>query len=478
MKKITSVPEVISTLVNPFKRVSYHISSYTIELVDPLETSPLVARNLRKITRFLFTISLYGAILSVLLAFYDLYSGLWILLATVFVYLVAEGTPYIWRSLLASGIDNELPALLLYLVPYVGSPKYLADVLSSVPSYIFKWIKHESAKIKLLYSMGYDPLGVLKKLQESTPSKKLQLIITEYLNMQAIGATNTAIALRITNRTLENIKEKWSTYSKIGRIGVEAAVTSLIALGVMLPISSGSSIALILSLPFIAILLSSLILLMTRPKVGDMPRDRKITGVTIAGLSISIFGIIIGEYVFAVLALLVSSIVGEFFYYKLKKKEQEALINLRVAVEKAKYGQDYEEYLRKASTIDEGILNAVIQASRIAGTIGLGEALSQLIRILDEAFIVRRNIWFEAIILEAISILAPVISIITLEKTIAFMQSTSGLLGISLMSVDMSNIIVLAPLAPIIASILRRGCNYTTTSSLISLVTLFLVIML
>ncbi len=476
-QQVTGLLSILEGLAYPLEQYYKHITEYTAIKIDPLKTSPMSAGKLRIILVVLLTYSTIASVTAPIIALLDLNTALYITAISLLFYVIAEALPLIWRSIEGSGIDSEIPALLLYLIPYMSNPKYLADVLEDVPGDVFKWTRHEASKLRMLTRLGLDPVSSLRKLQELTPSRRLRIILSEYLNLQAIGATRASIALRITSRALDAIRDSWANYSQIGKLGVEATVTSLVAIGALLPLAGGDSALFVVVLPVVAVIVTGIALLLMRPRIGDTPRKRHIPLITLTGIALGVIMITLGYKYIAIVPVALSSILGELSYIKIKQSEEQALINLRVAGEKARYGQDYMEALEEARAVGEGIVEAVIRASRIAGSIGLGEALSDLARILDEAYSIRRRVWIESILLEAISIIAPIIALVTLEKAVSFIGSTAALLGgITGPSIDPGTLMVLAPVTPLAASIYRRGLNFTATSSLIALVLVLLVV--
>ncbi|MEB3765741.1 MAG: hypothetical protein GSR77_06215 [Desulfurococcales archaeon] len=472
-----SLLSILEGLAYPLQQYYKHITEYTAVKIDPLKTSPMVAGKLRIILVILLTYSTIASVTAPLVAILDLNTALYIITSSIILYVIAETLPIIWRSVEGSGVDSEIPALLLYLIPYMGNPKYLADVLEDVPEDVFKWTRHEASKLRMLSRLGLDPVSSLRKLQELTPSRRLRIVLSEYLNLQAIGATRASIALRITSRALDAIRDSWANYSQIGKLGVEATVTSLVAIGALLPLAGGDSALYVVVLPVVAVIVTGVALLLMRPRIGDSPRKWYIPLIALSGIALSVILITLGYKYTAIFPAAISSLIGELSYVKIKQSEEQALINLRVAGEKARYGQDYMGALEEAKAVGEGIVEAVIRASRIAGSIGLGEALSDLARILDEAYSIRRRVWIESILLEAISIIAPIIALVTLEKAVSFIGSTVALLGgVTGPSIDPSTLMILAPITPLAASIYRRGINFTATSSLIALVLVLLVV--
>ncbi len=468
---------ILEGLAYPLQQYYKHITEYTAVKIDPLKTSPIVAGKLRIILVILLTYSTIASITAPIVALLDLNTALYITTSSLLIYVLSESLPIMWRSIEGSGVDSEIPALLLYLIPYMGNPKYLADVLKDVPEDVFKWTRHEASRLRMLSRLGSDPVSSLRKLQELTPSRRLRLILAEYLNLQAIGATRTSIALRITSRALDAIRDSWANYSQIGKLGVEATVTSLVAIGALLPLTGGDSALLVVVLPVVAVIVTGIALLLMRPRIGDSPRKWYIPLIALSGIALSVILITLGYMYTAIVPVAISSFLGELSYIKIKQSEEQALINLRVAGEKARYGQDYMETLEEARAVGEGIVEAVIRASRIAGSIGLGEALSDLARILDEAYSIRKRVWIESLLLEAISIISPIIALVTLEKAVSFIGSTVALLGgIAGPSIDPSTLMVLTPVTPLAASIYRRGLNFTATSPLIALVLVLLVV--
>ena len=469
MRPYNRIPEILG---RAFTKLYDQLGYDSARLADPEIVGPLAAPGLRKASIYLNSLTLSSSIAAALASPFDPLLGAIILLAAISSLAAAQFLPHLWRSILAQGIDKELPALLVYLVPYSSSPKYLADVIAALPRGPFKWFTHEAARLKLLLDMGHDPLSALKRLAETTPSSRLRGILLEYTSLQAIGATSSMTTVKILERAIEMAREAWRGYVELSRAAVEIATAGLVSIVALAPLTGSTSMLVAL----IALLLAStgVLLLLARPGIGDGVRSKTIPAAYLASIGAASLLAARGG-VLAALALLASSTIAlEAASLRLARREARALKSLRVAAEEARYGLDYMDDLEEAKPLG-GPISAVLEASRIAGSIGVGQALERLVRVLDEVLTYRKRAWTESIVLEGISMIAPVVLAGAIVKLSALLQPTAPLpITVPQAGVDAPAILALAPLATVPATTFRRGYRPTPLTGLITLLLVWL----
>ncbi len=458
--------------LNPFELIIREVAVESMKLGDPVRVGPLAARSIRLATALFIIYSLSTSIVAVAVAPFNPLLAVAMVAASILLLAVAEALPHMWRSVLANGIEQELPALLLYILPYSSSPRYLADVIRSVPTDIFKWTRHEAAKLSLFIDMGNDPIKALQLLAKTTPSKGLKKILVEYTNLQWIGATRVATSLKITERAVESIREKWKSYSELGKLVVEALASGFVAIAALSPIAGGGESTLLLLAPLLAGILASVLLLVVRPQLGDLPSPAWPAALPLASTIISSILVLRGLILPAIVLLVAALIPMEVLARRSRGREAESLQALSAAAEHARFGRDYEGLLRKAEAYGGGVIKAIARASRVAGNLGVADALERLVDILWEAISIRRNAWLEAIVLEILSALAPVVGGLAMIKLNAFFSATQTPFLPAGNNINPQLVMASAIAAPLPAAVLRRGRLASVASALAALLAL------
>ena len=440
-------------------------------LADPAIVGPLAASKLRALIVILAGLAISSSISASITVFFSPLHGA-VLLACSIVFLgLYHLLPSLWRAALASGIDKELPAVLVYLVPYSASPRYIADVIAGLPEGIFKWFRHESSRLRLLMDMGLDPLTALRRLAETTPSRRLREVLVEYTSLQLLGAQSSEASIRLLDRAVALAREKWASFREVGRAVVELAASGLVSLVALAPLMDGAAGPVALGMGALLVL-AGIMLLASRPELGDTPRTLPgptvFFGSTIAGSALALEG----RLPLAVAALLVGAVIGELLHYKASKALRAAMRSLRVAAEKARLGLEYLSDLEGARPLGAPV-RAVIESSRIAGGIGVGQALLRLQRVVEEAAEQRSRAVSEAAVLEGVSMIAPLIMALALGRLARLFQQASPLPGGAAL-LDMGSVLALAPLAVVPAAILRRGWTASSLSGLAALLAVML----
>ncbi len=451
-------------------RFYYEAGGDTARLADPEIVGPLVSPILRVAGFLLMSTAISSSIIAPLAAYYQPALGVVLVLLSVFSLILAEILPRLWRYILAQGLDGELPGVLLYLVPYTASPRYVADVIAGLPPRIFRWFQHESARLRFLMEMGLDPVTALERLAETTPSRRLREILEEYTGLQVVGATSSESSVRLLDRGLRLVREKWRGYVEAGRALVEIVVALLVSIVALAPLSGSTFPALLLV--SLGLHLSGGLLLLMRPPLGDMPRSR----VAVPLYFLSLFAstaLALWVTPFHSLAVLsVSAVILEILAFRRTRAESRALRSLIIAAEKARFGLDYQDELEEAEALGTPI-RAVRAASAIAGGIGVGQALKRLARVVEEAISLKRRVSLEGAVMEGISMAAPAILAVVMGKMSALLSGGQLISAGSLPGVE--GVMALAPLAVVPAEILRRGYTPSTLASAFSLLGVMIV---
>ncbi len=463
MRGLPPLPGALKRLVHEF----YDQLGYdTARLADPELVGPIAAPTLRLAIAFLASLAVASSVTALLVLPFSLTHSLALVALSGASVLLYHGLPRIWRSVLASGIEQELPAVLVYLVPYSASPKYIADVIAGLPSGVFRWFRHESARLRLLLDMGLDPVTALRRLAETTPSRRLREVLAEYTSLQLLGAQSSQASIRLLDRAITIVREKWHQYREAGRAIVELSAAGLVSLVALAPMIGPASGAASLGAG-VVMLVAGLYLLSARPRLGDYPASPALVGVLIAPSIAASLLALYGRPILAVLALLAGTVAGEVLHRRAASRLASAIKSLRLAAEKARLGLEYTGELAQALPLGAPV-RAVLEASRVAGSIGVGQALVRLVRVVEEAEEQRRRASLEAAVLEAISAASPPVMALAVARLNQLLAAGAPLLGGG--AISSGAILALAPLAPIPASILRRGRTATALAGLASLV--------
>ncbi|MCE4599141.1 MAG: hypothetical protein F7C81_02975 [Desulfurococcales archaeon] len=381
-------------------------------------------------------------------------------------------TVRLWRSILASGIEQELPALLSYILPYSHTPRHIADLVMELPKDIFKWTRNESERLKILLEEGHDPLSALRILAETTPSRRLREVILDYATAQSLGAPRSQTTLLLLNHAITMVRMKWKSHVEAGSIVAELTATAIIAGSAMTPITmlAGGNAALVSIFSILTPLIGGLGLLLTRPVIGDIkPSPRIYIPLLILPLIISV--LLLNEIIIPSLAILaIAALASETLTHKYRRTFEEGMRALRAASERSRYGMDFEETLRKAENAASGVVKAIIQSATIAGRLGVGEAISRLYQVVEEAVNSVKTAKVQALLMMAISVAAPPIALYAI-KFIENAASTAADLLVDTSSVNLIKGILTASavLAPLPAAIVHRGWLPSLLPSLASL---------
>jgi len=388
----------------------------------------------------------------------------------------------LWKSALSSGIDGELPALLSYLLPYSHTPRHIIDLLAEVPEGLFRWFKHEARRLRVLSKLDPDPISVLKKLADTTPSKKLREVLVDYIVAHQLGAPRSQITLTLLNHAVNAARASWKSHVDLARGVVEMTTAGVVAVATMAPLAiiAGSGALVVAALTLLVPLVGSVFLLVTRPQLGDYRPRRLATLLIISAALAAALAAALGKAWTALTLLAVSSVASEAAWLRASRAESRILRSLRYAAEEAKYGRSFEKTLDAAAKVSGNVARAVIEAARIAGRVGVGDALSRLYRVVEESIFVRRQARGQAIVFTIIAPAAVIIGAYAVKivtSTLTAATIYQALAPSAMIPLDPLNSIIgaMAVLAPLPGSILLRGW---TPSLLPSLATLAAVVYL
>ena len=432
---------------------------------------PSTARRLVSTVRLLLVASLASSIVSAPLMVVDGVAAMLAAVASLALLASAYLAPWIVRLAVGMGVDREVPALLAYSLPYASSARYLVDVLVNLPRRRFRWTRYEAERLSYLLDLGYDPLQALDEIASTTPSKKLRQVLRDYLHAQKLGAPKSAVTLRLVEWAMSEVRGAWRSYSELGRGLVEAVTAAIIAGVAMAPLAlmAGNVNASLYALPMIASPAVAVLLLAVRPEIGDYRGSMLPATIgLVAVLASAGLGLILGWRVEAGL-LAALSLVVEALSLREARREREAFNAFREAVEEARYGVRLEEALSRAGRVAGGVAAAIVDAVRVAGRIGVGEALGNLLRVVEEARASRAGLAAPALILATLAAAAPAVSVYMLAS-IAGMSGSEFLAGDPRSLAEAARLITaLSPLAPLPASVLGRGWRPSLLPSLAAL---------
>ena len=436
----------------PLRALYRELALDSARLSDPILVGPLAARGIRLVVVALESLAVSAAILAPLVQALSTRAGAILALLSLASLGLSQLAPRAWRSVLASGLEGELPAVLVYLIPYTASPRYLVDVIAGLPSGVFRWFQHEAARLRLILGLGRDPLTALQELAETTPSRRLREVLEEYTGLQLLGATSAQTSLRILDRAVGLVREKWRGYTEAARAVVELLAAGLVSVAALAPLAGGLPKGLA-ALAGLMIMLAVFMLLATRPRLGDTPRSP--AGPILLGLGAALGAVLAAARgaVWGLLALAPPALLLEALALRAARREERALAALREAAERARLGMDPTGPLGEAQLLGPAIV-AVVEATRIAGGIGVYGALQRLARVVEEARLLRRRAWLEGLVLEAVSAAAPAVLAVALGRIEGLLQSLPG--GAAA-HVPLGPVLGLAVLAPLPAAVLRRG---------------------
>ena len=445
-------------------------------VIDVERVQPTIYRGLKLALDSMITIGLVSLVIAAPIYFVDplpLKIMLFVSLSMILAPLAFLG---LWKSALSSGIEGELPALLSYLLPYSHTPRHIIDLLSEVPEGLFKWFRHEARRLRVLSKLDSDPLSVLKRLAETTPSKKLREVLIDYVVAHQLGAPRSQITLTLLNHAINAARAAWRSHMDLARGVVELTTASIVAMATMAPLSLlvGGEALVLAGLALLVPLLGSAFLLATRPQLGDYRPNKLVPAFIIASTLASALLAGTGSTKEALVIIGAAAIVSEIVWLRASRSEALVLRSLRYAAEEARFGKSFEKALDAASRVSGKVARAVIEAARIAGRIGVGDALSRLYRVVEESVFVRRQARGQALVLLTVTPLAVLIGAYAVKIVLTALSTATVyqvLAGSPLPAARplVSVFSAMAVIAPLPGAILLRGWVPTLVPSLVTL---------
>ncbi len=461
---------MITSIINIIKR---NIERVAKDRVSVEEFGPTMTTRLRYAVKYLLvasiTISAVSPISFMISYPFSLILPLLSMLLIIFIYMV----PRLWRLALAAGIDREIPSLLAYALPYSAGPKYLADVLANAPSRYFPWFRWEAERLRFFNDSGLDPISSLKRLSETTPSRSLRDVITDYIHSHELGSPRSQATLKLLEKAVSETRSQWRSYVELGRGIIEALVAFVIAIVAIAPLSilsSGVTPGVVL-IPAILSPLATVILTLMRPGIGDLEVGLQYIALALAiALASGLLYYLTGA-IPALIILLSGLILLELLYAKYKDLERAAVNVLREVAVSARYGRFVEEDLAKAKPVATRAIGALLSALAYAGKLGIGEAVSNILRIIEEAREAVASVRGQGFVMAAIATVVSAVAVY-IVKAIGGLASGTQQFGVdaSLVEALERSIVALSPLTPIPATILWRGRIPSLIPSIISLI--------
>ena len=380
----------------------------------------------------------------------------------------------LWNNIKSYEIEQEIPILLSYILPYTPTPRYITDLIKDIPGDVFKWMRGEAERLKLRLELGDDPLNALRYLAETTPSKRLKTILNDYITSQTLGASRSQITLTLLRHAIDSIRDTWRKYSELGRIIGELTTTIIIASAAIAPITilTGAGLEGLALLSILAPLVGGLGLILVRPAVGEPPVEWWVTSLLLLAPITASTLLYMGYTIPSIILLLAAGVVGEYKWHIVYKSLVGGVDSLRRASDAIKYGGEYEEYLKEAEKSSGRLVKALSMSLRIAGKLGVSPALSTISHVQEEVVKAISNVRIQSVILSALAIGAVVIGVYTgdiIHGALKSMETNTDSTIIIYRILEAS-----APIAPLPASILYRGRVPSMVPSIASILGLML----
>jgi hypothetical protein len=247
---------------------------------------------------------------------------------------------------------------------------------------------------------------------------------------------------------------------EFGRVvaeGIVAAIISIVALSPLILLGGGYPVLLVV-IPAVVAPAGAIAMLATRPSIGEyrLSYFELLLTITVPLVAVIINYKVSLEAGLAYLAGM--TIVVEAIAIGFRRLNATAMRELRLAVEESRLGIIPEGRLAKAERAASGVVRAIISASKIAGTMGIGEALNHIITLIEEA---QRHVKAASLqatvlaILSATSIPIAIYGLNLLENAIK--TSSLGVSDPTTITLMTWLIAVTSPLVALPASVLQRG---------------------
>ncbi len=436
-------------------------SALSVQLADPLYYGPRMARSLASITKKLLLASLALSLASPFPALVDPKLSALTAASALLLLALSHLFPRLWRLVLGMGVDKEVPAVLAYTLPYSAGPKYLSDILAHAPDRVFPWFRYEADRLRFIISTGRDPVTALRLLSKTTPSRRLRAVLLDYIHSHEVGAPRSQSTMRLLEAAVGEVRAQWRSYVDAGRGIVEALTALVMASSMIAPMAlvAGSMNVDLALAPLLLTPAASLALLMMRPRMGDYRPDSLL--VTTLLLTVPLIVVVIAFHAglaYAITVGVAASVVAEAVSRRFSRLEEESLQAIKEAADNARYRRYFEAILARARGVAGGVVDAVIEASRFAGKIGVGQALIHIYRVVDEARTARTSVKGQALVLGIVASIAPAVAIYVV-MTVTGIASGNPLVQASPSGLEelARALASLSPLAPLPATVLKDG---------------------
>jgi len=322
--------------------------------------------------------------------------------------------PRIAASLIASGVDEETPSLILYLIPYAWSPQSIADLISRIASGSagFRWMRLEARRLAHYLEWGLDPLSALQRLASTTRSNALREVLEEVVHSTRLGFPRSLLLSRLAERAMERLRSRWRSYSEAAKAVAEANAAIIVAVGVMAPLASltGGSKAGVLPAAVIAPSLAALALAILQPAAGpgSTPLHVRLAPL-LAGYASSALALV-GDTTRSLVVLAAAALVFEAYGIRHSRLLSRALKALSEAARDARLGRLTEQGILRAAPLDRPVIEAVASSVRVAGTLRLWAGLEALESSYRAALQTIRSTRGQAILSAAVTLTAIAVS--------------------------------------------------------------------
>jgi len=443
--------------------------------LDPLIVGPEIYRSIVKIR-----IVILGMIFPVFLTTYKVLGLPLALIALALTITVYFTSPSLYRSFIASELDREIVALLLYILPFSWSPRSVADVFAGLASWKrapFKWSSKEALRLTTILNMGKDPLSALAKLAETTPSKKLKETLEIIVDTSRAGISKERTIESLASTTVEEIRSSWKNYTELAQIAAESSIALMLSIAVIVPIASMAGNALwLLQLPLLISAIFTLVLLTYQPMLGLNYSGTWIRFIPLILVLITT-ALLNVNVIYSIVLLVIFSILIEVLWRRRSLNFRRALNNFRRAVDKARLGLPIVEELERSRPLLGDVISAMVEAVKVAGTVGVWRIMDKVYGALREAIRSASEARSSSYILMIISIMVPAMALYIVKAILSIGKGSPMVLGIEGMSLEATKWILLStPLSVMPASVLHRPRMPSLIPSLIATLVSLLII--
>ncbi|MCE4623872.1 MAG: hypothetical protein F7B11_03890 [Caldisphaeraceae archaeon] len=449
-----------------------------MKLFRNIEVSAYGRRDYRLIKNTILCLKMASFFFLLLPLLYRGYETIIVTLSiTPFLFLSEFWLPGLWKKMEGAGIDAEMPAFLAYLMPYARSSRGLVDLMISIPKSLkLRFIESEVERLRRLINMGMDSRKALKTLAKTTPNQRLGKFLFDYLNAEYMGTTKHSIVSLLYDYAISSLKEKWNAYAEFGRGVVEIGLGLTLSFAIVIslaPIAGPNIVVSLAIIAFIIIPLMSIGLIITMPKIGGEKRYDAILSLVPALLTSAMLAEGFG-YI-SLIPLLVAAPFIEAYNASIKKKASKALESLKLAAEKAKIGKRFDEELYKARFVAGNIAEAIISSEKIAGKMGVSNAIEKLEQLIEESERLSESLRIQSILMIAVSIASLIISILSINFISSIYASIPQGINVGAVAVARNLIISLSPIVTFPSSILYKERVPSLLPSLVSAIALLFI---